>query len=366
MSTLARPEARHALHTLVVSAVERLTEDAVAMTFDVPDELRETFAFLPGQHLALVQRAGGDQQRRSYSICSPVGGPLRVAVKVLPGGEFSGYVNSRLKPGDMLDVLPPVGKFTTALDPFRALHYAAIAAGSGIAPVLSILASAMAVEPDSRFTLVYGNRATASIMFLEELEDLKDRYPQRLQLVHVLSREAPEVDLLAGRIDRAKLTRLLELLLPPETVDEWFLCGPLAMIEEARETLLCAGVPANAIHRELFHAKDLAPVATPESAAEDAGAQSAVEVILDGRRSALRVPHAGVSILEATLAVRPDAPFACKGGVCGTCRCRLLEGQVRMDHAYALEEDELADGLVLACQSHPVSDTVVLDFDGVR
>jgi ring-1,2-phenylacetyl-CoA epoxidase subunit PaaE len=229
---------------------------------------------------------------------------------------------------------------------------------------MSILGSALATEPESGFTLIYGNRTVASIMFLEELEDLKDRYPERLQLVHVLSREAPEIDLLAGRIDGAKLTRILELLLPPGSVDEWFLCGPLAMIEDTRAALIEAGVPASAIHRELFHAEDVAPAGAAQ-ASERPGAGATVELTLDGRRSTLTVPHEGVSILEAALRVRADAPFACKGGVCGTCRCRLVQGQVRMDHAYALEEDELADGLVLACQSHPVTDSVVLDFDAV-
>ncbi|MGI8572111.1 MAG: 1,2-phenylacetyl-CoA epoxidase subunit PaaE [Solirubrobacteraceae bacterium] len=363
MSAVAQAGTRHSLHTLRVGAVEELTEDSVAITFEVPEALRAAFEFRPGQHVAIV-RPAVDQLRRSYSVCSPAGGPLRVAVKVLPAGKFSSYALTECKPGDMLDVMPPVGRFTPALDPTRARHYAAIAAGSGITPVISILSSALAAEPESGFTLIYGNRTVASIMFLEELEDLKDRYRERLQLVHVLSREAPESDLLAGRIDRAKLTRMFEVLLPPDSVDEWFLCGPLKMIDEARAALIGAGVPAASIHRELFHAEDVAPAAVSDTATSDSGA--AVEVILDGRRSKLTVPHDGVSILEAMLQVRPDAPFACKGGVCGTCRCRLLEGQVRMDHAYALEEDELADGLVLACQSHPVSDAVVLDFDGVR
>jgi ring-1,2-phenylacetyl-CoA epoxidase subunit PaaE len=362
--TTAHVSARHRLHALRVAAVERLTEDALALTFDVPEELDEVFRFTPGQHLALVRRQHGDEIRRNYSVCSPVGGSLRVAVKRLPQGVFSGYVHDELHAGDELDVLPPAGHFTVSLDPTRGRDCAAIAAGSGITPVLSILSSVLAVEPQSTCTLIYGNRTTGTIMFVEELEDLKDRYPDRFQLVHVLSREAAAVDLLAGRIDRVKLTRILELLLPPETVDEWFLCGPLKMIEEIRATLIDEGVPPNAIHRELFHAEDMTP-APPASEFKLDGAGAAVEVILDGRRSTLTVPHDGVSILEAALRVRPDAPFACKGGVCGTCRCRMLEGQVRMDHAYALEDDELADGLVLACQSHPVTDTVVLDFDAV-
>jgi ring-1,2-phenylacetyl-CoA epoxidase subunit PaaE len=355
---------RHKLHALRVSDIERLTDDSLAITFDVPDELREVFSFSPGQHIALV-RPGGDDVRRSYSICSPAEGPLRVGVKRLPDGAFSTYAHDQLKPGDTLEVFPPSGRFTTAFDPARARHYVAIAAGSGITPVLSLISSALAIEPDSRCTVIYGNRTTSSIMFLEELEDLKDRYRERLHLIHVLSRESQEVELAAGRIDGPKLRRILETLVPPDSVDEWFLCGPLGMVLDARETLIDAGVRATTIHRELFHTDDAPPPAIewPADAAPTDGA--AVEVVLDGRRTQLRVPENGPSILDAVLRERPDAPFACKGGVCGTCRCRLVEGRVWMDHAYALEDDELAAGLVLACQSHPVTDTVVLDFDAV-
>jgi ring-1,2-phenylacetyl-CoA epoxidase subunit PaaE len=353
---------RHKLHTLRVSDVERLTDDSIAITFDVPDELREVFAFAPGQHVALV-RPGGDDVRRSYSICSPGDGPLRVAVKRLPSGAFSSWAHDELHPGDSLKVFPPSGRFTTSFDPLRTRHYVAIAAGSGITPVLSLISSALAMEPDSRCTLVYGNRTTSSIMFLEELEDLKDRYRDRLHLIHVLSREAQEVELAAGRIDGPKLHRLFETLIRPDSVDEWFLCGPFGMVSEAREALLAAGVPAPNIHRELFHTDDMPPPVIEWPADAESRDGASVEIVLDGRRTALRVPPDGPSILEAVLRERPDAPFACKGGVCGTCRCRLLEGQVRMDHAYALEEDELAAGLVLACQSHPVTEAVVLDFD---
>lgn len=365
-----RSRSRHGLHTLCVSALERLTDDAVALTFDVPAALRDTFNFAPGQHVALV-RDGGDELRRSYSICSPVGGPLRVAVKRLPGGAFSTYVHEQLRVGDTLGVFPPTGRFTSAFEEARARSYVAIAAGSGITPVLSLVSSALALEPESRFCVIYGNRSTSSIMFLEELEDLKDTYRQRLQLVHVLSREPQEVELCAGRIDRAKLERILATLLEPaQTVDEWFLCGPLGMIETARQTLLDAEVAPARVRRELFHTDDAPPISWPaeQHADDEHGAQAdgaAVEVVLEGRHTRLRVPHAGPSILEALLRKRPDAPYACKGGVCGTCRCRLRAGQVRMDHHYALEADELADGVVLACQSHPVGDQIVLDFDAV-
>jgi ring-1,2-phenylacetyl-CoA epoxidase subunit PaaE len=228
--------------------------------------------------------------------------------------------------------------------------------------VLSIIGSVLAVEPESRCTLIYGNRTTSSIMFLEELEDLKDRHRDRLQLMHVLSREPQQVELLEGRLDEAKLARLIETLVPVDTVDEWFLCGPFGMVQAARATLRERGAPSSAVHRELFHADD----APPPSAAvgdEEVREGAAVTVVLDGRRSTVNVPAGGPPILEAALAVRPDAPYACKGGVCGTCRCRVVEGEVRMDHTYALEDEEIASGLVLACQSHPVTETVVLDFD---
>ncbi len=365
MSTLAPTAARHELHTLQVAAVERLTNDAVAVTFAVPEHLRELFSFAPGQHLALVRRRDGDEIRRNYSVCSPSGGTLRVAVKRLPDGAFSRFVHDELGPGDELDVLPPVGRFTVKLEQTQRRHYAAIAAGSGITPVLSIVASALAVEPESRCALVYGNRTTSSIMFLEELEDLKDRYGERFQLIHVLSREPQPIELAEGRIDGPKLERLLDALVAPQDVDEWFLCGPFSMIETARATLRERGVEPSAVHRELFHAEDAPPPVASSTPLQESGEGASVTIVLDGRRTELKMPTDGRSILDAALAVRPDAPYACKGGVCGTCRCRIIEGDVRMDHAYALEDDEIEAGLVLACQSHPVTNTVMLDFDSV-
>lgn len=363
--TTAPPVARHQLHALRVAAVEPLTDDAVALTFDVPEGLEEVFRFTAGQHVALVRRDHGDAIRRNYSVCSPVGGSLRVAVKRLPQGIFSGYVHGDLHLGDELDVLPPAGHFTVTLDPTRSRNCAAIAAGSGITPVLSILASVLAVEPHSTFTLIYGNRTTGSIMFVEELEDLKDRYPQRFQMIHVLSREPQPVPLAEGRVDGRKLEQLLDTLVPPAGIDEWFVCGPFSMVETVRATLRGRGVPAASIRAELFHTSD--PVVVPTEPDDPAALEGApaVTLVLHGRRTELRVPREGRSILDAALAVRPDAPYACKGGVCGTCRCRLVEGEVRMDHAYALEEDEIGAGVRLACQSHPVSDTVTVDFDGV-
>ncbi|MGH9063937.1 MAG: FAD-binding oxidoreductase, partial [Acidimicrobiales bacterium] len=256
-ATAPAPAGHHAVfHRLAVSEVRRLTDDAVAITFEVPDELAAAYRFTQGQHVALLCPVAGDEVRRNYSICeSAASGVLRVAVKRLPGGVFSGYAHGRLQPGDVLDVMTPVGRFFTPLDPASRKRYAAIAAGSGITPVLSIVATTLEVEPASQVTLVYQNRTTGSIMFLEELEDLKNRYPARLELIHVLSREPQDLELFHGRLDRGRLTDLLDRLIPPEDVDEWFLCGPASMIEEARSTLLARGVPAARVHRELFHSE---------------------------------------------------------------------------------------------------------------
>jgi ring-1,2-phenylacetyl-CoA epoxidase subunit PaaE len=375
-SASAAARRQHAVfHELRVASVERLTDDAIVIGFDVPAELRDAYRFAPGQHLTIRVPGEGDV-RRNYSICSALGEDrLRVAVKRLAGGRFSAYATSALAPGDVLEVMTPTGRFTTVLDPARRRSYAAIAAGSGITPVISIIASALALEPGSRCTLLYGNRTTSSIMFLEELEDLKDRYPERLHIVHVLSREAQESPLLHGRIDPARLSRLLDALAPVDTVDEWFLCGPYPMITAARRTLLEHGADPAQVHLELFHAEGAplpragaeegaptAPTGPTAAGGADAGA-SAVTVVLDGRATTFALDRHGEAILDATLRVRADAPYACKGGVCGTCRAKLLEGQVAMDRNFALEADELADGFVLACQSHPLTGRVRLDFD---
>ncbi len=353
---------RHAVfHSLPVAAIDQLTDDAVALTFDVPPALREEYRFRPGQHVSLRFELAGDNVRRNYSICStPSSGVLRVAVKRLADGVFSSYVLDRLRPGDVMEVMTPSGHFTVPLDPGHAKHYCAIVAGSGITPVIAILAAVLESEPASRATLVYGNRSTSSVMFLEELEDLKDRCPQRLQLIHVLSRERQDAELLNGRIDRPKLNALLDTLAPPETVDEWLLCGPSELVDAARGTLADRGVEAAHIHRELFHVGPVAPRRPVERA--DAGAAT-VTVVLDGRASSFPLRPDGGPILDATLAVRADAPYACKNGMCGTCRAKLVAGTVEMDHNYALEDEELAAGFVLACQSYPTSDAVTLDFD---
>ncbi len=357
---------RHSVfHPLRVAAVERLTDDAVAVTFDVPDELREEFAYLPGQHVSVRCPALGDDARRNYSICAPAtSGVLRIGVKQIPGGVFSAYAAKTLAAGDVLDVMTPTGSFTTALDPLRSKRYAAIAAGSGITPVLSILATTLEVEPGSSAVLVYANRTASSVMFLEELEDLKDRYPTRFQLVHVLGHEPLDVELLSGRLDGERLGRILDTLAPPEDVDEWFLCGPMPLTDVAREVLLARGVDPAHVHRELFHVG--APGTPPRRPAPTGptvrdGAE--VTAVLDGRAQMFRLAPDGEPVLEAFLRVRPDAPFACKNGVCGTCRAKVVEGEAVMDSNYALEPVDVEAGFVLTCQAHPAGDRLVVDYD---
>ena len=357
---------RHSVfHPLRVASIERLTDDAVAITFDVPPELREQFRFRAGQHVSIRSPVVGDEVRRNYSICAPATGDqrLRIGVKRIPHGVFSSYVAERLRPGDVLDIMTPTGSFSTALHPGQRKRYGAIAAGSGITPVLSILSTALEVEPESTAVLIYVNRTTLGIMFLEDLEDLKNRYPDRFQLIHVLDEEPLDVELLSGRLDAGRLGRILDHLVLPEDVDEWFLCGPLPMTDVAREVLLGYGTDDQHIHRELFF---VGPPPAAGSRAElpadhETGAE--VTVLLDGRSQTFVLPEDGASILDATLRYRADAPFACKNGVCGTCRAKVVEGKVRMDANYALEPADVAAGYALACQSHPAADRVVLDFD---
>jgi ring-1,2-phenylacetyl-CoA epoxidase subunit PaaE len=346
-------------HPLRVAAVDPLTDDAVAITFAVPSDLAEAYRFTHGQHLTI---RGEDGERRSFSICTtPSSGVLTIGVKKLPGGVFSEGVVDTLRPGDELDVMTPAGRFTTQLDPDSQKSYVAIAAGSGITPVISIVSTILEQEPHARVMLVYANRTHRTVMFLDELHDLKDRYPERFHLVHVLSREQQDVELFSGRLDGDRLTRILKSLRPVEDVDEWFLCGPQQMVLDLRDLLLDHGVDAHAVHTELFHA-DPVP-RTVVATASDPTDASRVTFRLDGRTSEVRLAREGVGILEAALEVRSDLPFACRGGVCGTCRAKLVEGTVEMDVNYALEPEEIEDGYVLTCQSHPTSDRVVVDYD---
>jgi ring-1,2-phenylacetyl-CoA epoxidase subunit PaaE len=356
--------AHAAFHPLRVAAIEPLTDDAVALTFDVPAELRGDYAWTAGQHVTI---RCDDGVRRSYSVCTPPStGLLQVGVKRLPGGYFSGAVLDALAVGDSLEVMTPAGRFTPRLDPEAAKSYVAIAAGSGITPVLSIVATLLEVEPRAEVTLLYANRSSSSVMFLDEVADLKDRHVERFRVLHVLSREQQEVELFSGRLDTERLRRLCDTLIAPKEVDEWFLCGPQAMVLELREALSQLGV--DRVHTELFHADSVPREALPDSlpdrpVGDDADAAQ-VTIRLDGRSSTFPLAQGDVPVLEAALRVRADAPFACRGGVCGTCRARLLEGTVTMEANWALEADELARGYVLTCQSHPTSPTVVLDYDG--
>ena len=356
--------ASHAVfHPLAVASIEPLTEDSVAITFDVPEELRDDYAFSHGQHLTVRTELAGDDVRRNYSICSPASsGVLRVAVKRLPGGAFSEHALDVLQVGDVLDVMTPTGRFFTELDPSHRKRYVCVAAGSGITPILSIVATTLETEPLSSVTLLYVNRTHTSVMFLEEVEDLKDAHPDRFQLIHVLSREPQEAELFSGRLDADRMTRILDALIPPDTVDEWFLCGPFEMVSDLRKLLVAEGVAKRAIHAEVFHVESGPPVRrTPVETTDAHGAK--VTITLDGRTSTFTLPTDGPAVLDAALAVRADAPFACKGGVCGTCRARVVEGTVEMDTNWALEPEEVERGYVLTCQAHPTSDTVVLDYD---
>ncbi|MFF8931076.1 2Fe-2S iron-sulfur cluster-binding protein [Streptomyces longwoodensis] len=348
-------------HALQVAAVDRLTDDSVALTLEVPEELRPEFRHAPGQHLALRRVADGSEARRTYSICSPAPAPgepgprtLRVGVRLVEGGAFSTYAFKEMQVGDEVEVMTPAGRFT--LEPAPGL-YAAVVGGSGITPVLSIVSTLLEREPRARFCLVRGDRTAASTMFLEEVADLKDRYPQRFQLVTVLSREEQQAGLPSGRLDRERLTGLLPALLPVEAVAGWFLCGPYGLVQGAEQALRDLGVPRARIHEEIFHVDPVAPTVTT-----GAPAHSTVTARLDGRGGTWPVQE-GESLLETVLRNRPDAPYACKGGVCGTCRAFLVSGEVRMDRNFALEPEETDAGYVLACQSHPVTEAVELDFD---
>lgn len=352
---------RPTFHRLAVARVDRLCEDAVAVTFAVPAELRRTFAFRAGQYLTLRQEVDGVEERRSYSICAPPSRPPRIGVRRVDGGLFSSRLVDGLRPGDRLDVLPPQGRFTP--DPDRpGRHHAFVAAGSGITPVLSIMTTLLESDEDSQATLLYGNRRTDTVMFADELADLKDRYRARLQLVHVLSREPRDVELFSGRLDEARLTALLRGVVPTSDVDDWWLCGPYGLLTDADRALAAHGVPADRIHRELFYVDEPPPEVKRADEAEVTGPAAEVTVRLDGRETRLTL-SADTPILDAAQRVRADLPFACKGGVCGTCRARVTSGEVEMRRNYALEPAEVAAGFVLTCQARPLSAEVTVDYD---
>lgn len=355
------PRKRAAFNVLKVAELDRITDDAVAITFEVPDGLKADYTYQPGQHVAVRATIAGDDVRRNYSICAPAGsGRLRIGVKRLPDGVFSNYAIERLRVGDSLEVMSPTGTFTRDMAPAEQVHYGAVAAGSGITPILSILSTALATSEHNTATLIFVNVSAASIMFLEELEDLKNRYLERLEIFHVLDGERTETDLLSGRLDADRLSAILDG--STGGVDEWFLCGPLPMTDMVRETLLARGVEDAAIHRELFHVDSAPPKprATPVNVKGD-GAE--VTVMLDGRSTTFTLPPNTETILDAARKIRGEIPYACKNGVCGTCRCKVVDGTVDMVQNFALEPDEVDKGFVLACQAFPTSDKVTVDFD---
>ncbi|MDT7799373.1 MAG: ring,2-phenylacetyl-CoA epoxidase subunit PaaE [Actinomycetota bacterium] len=347
-----------AFHPLKVAGIARLCDDAVAVTFDVPSSLASDFDFKPGQSLTLRRSVDGRDERRSYSICAAAGAAPRVGVRLVPGGLFSSWLLNDVRAGDTIEVAPPTGSFTPDLT--EGGHHVLIAAGSGITPVLSIVSSLLAT-PDATVTVLYGNRRTDTVMFADELADLKDRAPSRLELIHVLSREPREAELFTGRLDVPKLRRLFSSLVPVSEVDHWWLCGPFEMVTGAQELLASLDVPRARIHQELFYV-DTPPAPVTHDDPAVAGESSEVRVVLDGRSSTMTLPRS-TSVLDGAQKFRPDLPFACKGGVCGTCRARVTEGKVDLRRNFALEDAEVEAGFVLTCQSYPVSETVTVDYD---
>ena len=365
------PRRRARFHTLTVEDVRPLTEDSIEVTFTVPPGLAGEYDHLPGQYVALRIDLDGVEMRRSYSLCSPpvhraAGLPtsFSVAVKRDEGGAFSTWAQTGLRPGFEIDVMSPQGTFTSMIDDLDHRHIVGIAAGSGITPLMALAQTVLHRSDTSRFTLLYTNRSTLDVMFLEDLADLKDLYPTRLTLHHVLSREQRTAPVLSGRLDEQKLRRIFGMLIPPADVDEWFLCGPLALVDLCREVLDDLGVAREHIRFELFTTGE-EPLRTARRVEVHAGDRTVrIDVRLDGVSSTVQSPVAAhESVLNAVLRVRPDAPFACAGGVCGTCRARVSEGNVTMTENYALEPEEIERGFVLTCQSHPTSDLVVVDYD---
>ncbi|HUS02293.1 MAG TPA: 1,2-phenylacetyl-CoA epoxidase subunit PaaE [Chitinophagaceae bacterium] len=351
-------------HLLTIKDIKRETPDCVSISFDIPKELAKEFQFKQGQSLTLRKILEGEEIRRSYSICtSPLQNEVRVAVKKVQGGLFSTFANTELKTGDVIEVMPPSGNFYTELSSANKKNYIAFAAGSGITPVISIIKTTLLTEPNSTFTLIFGNKNHTSIIFKEELEDLKDKYIERFRLYHILSRERMEADINYGRINADKcdqLTRLINL----NTVDEIFICGPEDMIFCVRDFLEQKGIDKTKIHFELFTTpKRKAAGYKPQAASETNKETSNITVKLDGRSFDFNLDYDSNNILDAALAQGADLPYACKGGVCTTCKAKLIEGQIEMEVNYGLEADEVAAGFILTCQSHPRSEKVMVDFD---
>jgi ring-1,2-phenylacetyl-CoA epoxidase subunit PaaE len=351
-------------HSLTIKDVRRETPECVSIAFEIPDNVKEQFIFQAGQNITLRLMQDGEELRRSYSICSsPLDNELRVAVKQIPAGKFSAFANRNLKPGDKIEVLPPSGRFGTKADKTSAKKYLAFAAGSGITPVISIIKTVLATEPLSEFTLVYGNRDRNNIIFREQLEALKNKYMSRFAIHHVLSRETTDAPVNHGRINKEKCEQLSKALIDVTGTDHIFLCGPEEMIFNIKEWLVSKNVSPNKIHFELFTIpgqKSSTHKTTVETATDKT---SKVTIKIDGAAFEFNHPFEGTSILDGALRQGADLPFACKGGVCATCKAKLVSGQVEMDTNYALEEEELQAGFILTCQSHPRTPEVIVDFD---
>ncbi len=354
-----------AFHSLRIADVRRETEDAVSLAFDVPDALRETFSFLPGQYLTLRARFGAEEIRRSYSICSGLDdAELRVAIKHVPDGLFSVYANTALRVGDVIEVMPPSGRFGAASpQPL----YLGLAAGSGITPILSILKSVLTREPASRFILLYGSRSTASILFRGVLEDLKDSFLGRLTVIHVLSREAQDVPVLNGRLDGAKLRALLPSLAVPAEIGQAFLCGPSGMIDDLQATLTAMGMAPDRIRAERFTvagAPVRAPLRAPRPVLLPAVPFATASIVFEGKTTEIGMAD-GEAVLDAALRAGLDLPWSCRAGMCSTCRARVAAGEVKMAQNFSLEPWETEAGYVLTCQAHPTTPHVVVDYDQV-
>lgn len=345
-------------HALVVQDIERLTDDSVAVTFAVPDELAGEFAFAAGQALTLRRVVDGVEHRRTYSISSPVGSLPRIGVREIPDGLFSRWLVREVRPGDRIEVQRPSGSFRA--EPDQPARHLCIAVGSGITPMLSI-ASSVVTHPESTVTMLYGNRTTNTVMFAEELADLKNANHQRFDLIHVLSREPRDVELFSGRLEGDRLRTILRELVPLDAIDHVWLCGPIDMLTETRSVLEELGVAKECIHYELFYV-DAPPPQLRHADAIVEGETSALTVVLDGRSTTTAVPKT-TTVLDSAQQTRPDMPFACKGGVCGTCRAKVTSGEVEMARNYALEDSEVEQGFVVTCQSFPISDDVTVDFD---
>jgi ring-1,2-phenylacetyl-CoA epoxidase subunit PaaE len=351
-------------HPLTVAAVRNETRDTIAVTFAVPPELADSFKYQQGQHLTLRAHINHEDVRRSYSICTAVqDNLLRVAIKRTSCGVFSTWANDTLKPGAVLDVMPPMGHFNVPLSPEHARNYVAFAAGSGITPIMSIIKTTLLAEPNSRFTLFYGNRASSTVIFKEELTDLKDMYMGRLQLAYVMSREQQDIDLFNGRINKEKTEQLLKHWVRVEDIDTAFICGPEDMMLGVSAALQEAGMPKQDIKIELFAASIPKHQHKPRPQSAEVPHETEVTVIMDGNHTTFSMDKDKESILDAGLRAGIDMRYSCKGGVCSTCRCKLIDGKIDMDVNYALEDYEIARGFILSCQSFPVTDKVVVDFD---